>query len=86
MQASTPNKQDLYAILGVEVTATEAEIKKAYRTKGNSVRSIALRIALKWHPDKVDATKREEAEDMFKQIKEAYEVLSDGTPPHSWNW
>ena len=45
-----------------------------------------LRIALKWHPDKVDASKREEAEDMFKRIKEAYEVLSDGKSPTAWDW
>ena len=35
-------------------------------------------VALIWHPDKVDASKREEAEDVFKKVKEAYEVLSDG--------
>ena len=35
-------------------------------------------VALIWHPDKVDATRREEAEEVFKSIKEAYEVLSDG--------
>jgi DnaJ-class molecular chaperone len=38
-------------------------------------------IALIWHPDKVEASKREEAEEVFKNIKEAYDVLSDGTYP-----
>ena len=35
--------------------------------------------ALIWHPDKVEASKRTEAEEIFKDIKEAYEVLIDGT-------
>ena len=34
--------------------------------------------ALKWHPDKVDASQREKAEEVFKDIKQAYEILSDG--------
>ena len=58
-------KEDYYAILGVKKDATEAEIKKAYR-----------KLALKWHPDK-NPNNREEAEEKFKKINEAYSVLSD---------
>jgi len=56
---------DFYEILEVEKTATEDEIKKAYR-----------RLALKWHPDK-NPTNKTQAEEKFKLIAEAYEVLSD---------
>ena len=51
--------------LGVSKTATDEEIKKAYR-----------KLALKWHPDK-NQVKKEEATEKFKLICEAYEVLSD---------
>ncbi|CAH8592058.1 unnamed protein product [Schistosoma turkestanicum] len=54
-----------YEVLGVEKTASGDEIKKAYR-----------RLALKYHPDK-NPNKKEEAEKHFKQISEAYDVLSD---------
>lgn len=53
---------DYYGILKVEKTATEDDLKKAYR-----------RLAMKWHPDK-NPTKKNEAETKFKQISEAYEV------------
>ena len=56
---------DYYKILDVKKDATEAEIKKAYR-----------KLALKWHPDK-NPNNREEAEEKFKKINEAYSVLSD---------
>ncbi|CAF3408055.1 unnamed protein product [Rotaria socialis] len=56
---------DFYEILEVTKTATEDEIKKAYR-----------RLALKWHPDK-NLTNKAQAEEKFKLISEAYEVLSD---------
>jgi len=56
---------DFYTILEVEKTATEDEIKKAYR-----------RLALKWHPDK-NLSNKTAAEEKFKLISEAYEVLSD---------
>lgn len=56
---------DYYDVLEVKRDATEQEIKKAYR-----------KLALKWHPDK-NPTKKEEAERKFKQLSEAYEVLSD---------
>jgi len=54
--------------LGVEKTATTDELKKAYK-----------KLALKWHPDKNNETeeKRKVAEAKFKDINEAYSVLSD---------
>jgi molecular chaperone DnaJ len=57
--------RDYYDILGVKKTATEAELKSAYR-----------KLALKWHPDR-NQDKKEEAEKQFKEINEAYQVLSD---------
>jgi curved DNA-binding protein CbpA len=54
---------DCYAILGVKSTATEDEIKKAYRKK-----------ALQYHPDKNPSAT---AEETFKEINKAYETLSD---------
>ncbi len=57
------SKRDYYDILDVDKDSTQAEIKKAYRKK-----------ALKYHPDRSDA---EDAEEKFKEINEAYQVLSD---------
>ena len=57
--------RDYYGILGVDKKASQDDIKKAYR-----------RAALKWHPDK-NQENREEAEAKFKDIAEAYDVLSD---------
>ncbi|XP_077392061.1 dnaJ homolog subfamily B member 2 [Festucalex cinctus] len=56
---------DYYNILGVSKTAAQDDIKKAYR-----------KLALKWHPDK-NPDNKEEAEKKFKEVAEAYEVLSD---------
>ena len=58
--------QDYYQVLGIERDADEDAIKKAYR-----------KLAMKWHPDKHPEGERDEAEAKFKQISEAYEVLSD---------
>ena len=55
--------KDYYAILGVSREAGADDVKKAYR-----------KMALKFHPDK---NKAEDAEERFKEIAEAYEVLSD---------
>ncbi|HEY8134113.1 MAG TPA: DnaJ C-terminal domain-containing protein [Thermoanaerobaculia bacterium] len=57
-------EKDYYQILGVKKSATEEEIKKAYRS-----------LAKKYHPDKNKGNK--EAENKFKEISEAYAVLSD---------
>ena len=79
-------RKDYYKILGVDRNANEEEIKKAYR-----------KLALKFHPDK---NKESDAEEKFKEIAEAYEVLSDktkknkydhsnrrnSTPSHNYNW
>ncbi|GMY17818.1 dnaJ homolog subfamily B member 4 [Fagus crenata] len=56
---------DYYNILKVDRNATDEDLKKAYR-----------KLAMKWHPDK-NPTNKKEAEAKFKQISEAYEVLSD---------
>jgi curved DNA-binding protein len=60
------SKRDYYEILGVKKGATQEELKKAYRE-----------LALRHHPDRVSADKKKEAEDTFKEISEAYAVLSD---------
>ena len=58
------SKRDYYEVLGVQRNATEAEIKKAFK-----------KLAMKFHPDRNPDNK--EAEDKFKEAKEAYDVLSD---------
>ncbi|KAJ7968608.1 DnaJ subfamily B member like [Quillaja saponaria] len=56
---------DYYKILQVDKSASDEDLKKSYR-----------KLAMKWHPDK-NPNNKKEAEDKFKQISEAYEVLSD---------
>src|SRR5262249_9442740 len=58
------SKRDYYNVLDVPKTATEAEIKKAYR-----------RLAMKYHPDRNPNDR--EAEELFKEVKEACEILTD---------
>ena len=57
--------KDYYKILNIEKNASEDEIKKSYK-----------KMAIKWHPDK-NPENKEEAEAKFKEISEAYQVLSD---------
>jgi len=59
-------KRDYYEILGVQKSASLEEIKKAYRN-----------LALRHHPDRVPDEKKKESEEKFKDISEAYAVLSD---------
>ncbi|KAK1268786.1 hypothetical protein QJS04_geneDACA008299 [Acorus gramineus] len=56
---------DYYKVLQVDRTAKDDDLKKAYR-----------KLAMKWHPDK-NPNNKKEAEAKFKQISEAYDVLSD---------
>jgi molecular chaperone DnaJ len=58
------DRPDLYAIMGVPRTATEEDIRAAYR-----------RLALKWHPDRNPGDQA--AESRFREIREAYDTLSD---------
>ena len=57
-------KRDYYEVLGLQKGASEEEIKKAFR-----------KMAMKYHPDKNPGDK--EAEEKFKEVNEAYSVLSD---------
>ncbi len=60
------NKKDYYEILGVPRNATKEQIDAAF-----------AKLAMKWHPDRVPPEMKEEAERKFKEISEAYAVLSD---------
>ena len=59
-------KRDYYEILGLTKGVSKDEIKKSYR-----------KLAMEHHPDRVSADKKKEAEERFKEISEAYAVLSD---------
>jgi len=59
-------KRDYYEILGVNKNASKEEIEQAYR-----------RLAVQYHPDRVQPEKKEEAREKFKEVSEAYAVLSD---------
>lgn len=63
MAVTAAEEEDYYKLLGVKRTASDREIKKAFR-----------KLALKYHPDK---NKAPDAEEKFKNIAQAYEVLSD---------
>jgi len=58
-----PSKRDFYEVLGISKSASAEELKRAYR-----------KLALEWHPDR---NKSPEANEKFKEINEAYAVLSD---------
>ena len=59
-------KKDYYEILGVKKNASEQEIKKAYR-----------HLAMQFHPDRASHDKKKDYEEKFKEISEAYRILSD---------
>jgi molecular chaperone DnaJ len=59
-------KRDYYEVLGVAKNATDEDIKKAYR-----------KLAMKYHPDRNQGDGAKKAEESFKEVKEAYEMLSD---------
>ncbi|KAL2631645.1 hypothetical protein R1flu_016331 [Riccia fluitans] len=58
-------RKDWYKVLQIDQTASAADIKRAYK-----------KLALQWHPDK-NVDNREEAEEKFREIAEAYEILGD---------
>ncbi|MGL6101300.1 MAG: molecular chaperone DnaJ [Fusobacteriaceae bacterium] len=63
------SKRDYYEVLGISKSASETEIKKGYR-----------KMAMQYHPDKFSQasdTEKKTSEDKFKEINEAYQVLSD---------
>ncbi|MFT3720851.1 molecular chaperone DnaJ [Pseudorhodoferax sp.] len=60
------SKRDYYEILGVPKNASEDEVKKAYR-----------KLAMKYHPDRNQGDSAKNAEEKFKEAKEAYEILTD---------
>ena len=66
-----PSKRDYYEILGLGKSASAAEIKAAYR-----------KLALEWHPDR---NKAANANDRFKEINEAYAVLSDSKKKETYD-
>ncbi|RDA86255.1 hypothetical protein CP532_5107 [Ophiocordyceps camponoti-leonardi (nom. inval.)] len=65
-EAADASEVDLYELLSVDRGASQEQIKKAYR-----------KAALRYHPDKVPAEQRQESEIKFKEMTNAYEILSD---------
>ncbi len=65
-------KRDLYEVLGVAKNASEDELKKSYR-----------RLAMKYHPDRNPDSKT--AEEQFKEVKAAYEILSDSAKREAYD-
>lgn len=65
MSQKSASKRDYYEVLGLTKKASNEEIKKSFR-----------KLAVKWHPDK-NPDNKEEAAEKFREISEAYEVLSD---------
>ena len=63
---SDPNEDTLYQILGVDFRATPAEVTKAYR-----------RLMMECHPDRVPPSRRDYAEQLCKNVNQAYAVLKD---------
>jgi len=59
-------KRDFYEVLGVAKNASDDDIKKAYR-----------KLAMKYHPDRNQGEGAKKAEEQFKEVKEAYEILSE---------
>ena len=59
----TTSKRDYYDVLGIDRGASDEDIKRAFR-----------KLALEYHPDR---NKKAGAEDRFKEINEAYQILSD---------
>lgn len=68
---ASEQKRDYYEVLGLNRSASKEEIKQAYR-----------QLAMKWHPDRNPAP---DATDRFKEIAEAYAVLSDDTKRHAYD-
>ncbi|KAG5683762.1 hypothetical protein PVAND_013027 [Polypedilum vanderplanki] len=64
-------RKNYYKILGIDILSTLFDIKRAYK-----------KLALKYHPDK---TKQKETEESFKEINEAYHVLSEGGEREKYN-
>jgi len=74
MHMEEEEEVDLYILLGVERTASENDIKKAYR-----------KLALQHHPDKVPEDQRAESEVKFKAVSQAYEILRDEEKRHLYD-